>query len=245
MTTYNVKFYEMFEHRGIYFKIYENGWLMLDTEEIDYEIREILDSDAASELSTDEISVTITDADMETAWQTLYHVLPILEEEFLIGDARFVMMANDSWGETSYYDNNDEIFSALKQLASDWNKPYEILLALFKKDCQIISAYDLMNDENLRNEILADIERGCHVSNKIVEIVNSVIDEINSLDDTLNSLMTPSEIQSKYALSDNTVRQYIHNHQDLLIASKKIRKADHRTWLVNAKWAERMWGGNS
>jgi hypothetical protein len=59
---------------------------------------------------------------------------------------------------------------------------------------------------------------------------------------TINGVTTPAEIEKTYGLGAGTVRQYIKNNRERMIADNVLRRADRRTWLLDRKFAQKKWG---
>jgi hypothetical protein len=59
---------------------------------------------------------------------------------------------------------------------------------------------------------------------------------------TVDQIVTPAEIERQHKLSPGTVRQYLTRHAETLSSRNLVRKADQRTWLIDAEFARQQWG---
>jgi hypothetical protein len=75
----------------------------------------------------------------------------------------------------------------------------------------------------------------------VMYIVTAMMNAIHDVKSEANREMTPTEIAKEFGLGASTVRKYIHDHEDDLVALGVIRKADKRTWLCKRGWAINVW----
>ena len=65
------------------------------------------------------------------------------------------------------------------------------------------------------------------------------------VEDNDNEWLTQSEAEREYGLTDSTIRQYVKNHRDEMLAKGTIKQADGRTVLIKRSFVASKWGRKS